>query len=524
MMAHFSDKIRSVLSHWNDGQRAVAAFAGTVLLASLAVTGSLAVVRQLGALQESELKAYDRFIRLRPDEGPDRRLLVVAITEEDIQQRREYPIFDGTLAELLQKIEAYQPRAIGLDVLRDVPQGTGREALIEFLVGQDNLIAACKLSSADEPGNPAAPGVPEERIGFADLPLDEDVTIRRSILVSTPQPSKFPIPTPHLCNYPDPENQIPSLAFNLALLYLEGEGIALEPAGEGELKLGRARIGRLDRNAGGYRNLDASDYQILLNYRSAKNAARQVTLTQVLKGQVTPSWIRDRIVLVGYTAQSANDDFSTPFSAGLQDGRKMPGVILHAQSVSQLLSAALDGRPLIWYWPLWKELLWMGVWSIVGGILAWSIRRPWLFCLASGLAIAVLVGICYACFLWLAGWIPLVPAALSAIVTAGLVISIDRFNKSSYGQTFYQGVRKILRIEIDETQKERELAELVDSDFFQRLEEKRSQLEPSPEEAEPGTAEDTPPTSQGEEDYFQQLQQKGRKLRNLDGEPDGSEE
>jgi hypothetical protein len=95
----------------------------------------------------------------------------------------------------------------------------------------------------------------------------------------------------------------------------------------------------------------------------------------------------------------------------------MPGVVIHAQIVSQILSAVLNNRPLIGYWSQWGEILWIWGWSIVGGILAWHIRKPWLFGLAGGALLCVLVGISYSLFL-LAVWVPLVPPAFALIGTA----------------------------------------------------------------------------------------------------------
>ena len=450
-MGKFKEKIRSLLLNAKEQQKALQGFARIVILTPLVVTGSILGLRHLGVMQEFELRAYDRLIQHRPDEGADDRLLVVGITEEDILKYKEFPISDETLANVLSKIEQYQPRAIGLDILRDIPLGTGRAKLIEKFARNDKIIAACKLSSAREPGNPAPPGVPPERIGFADVPLDPDIIIRRSILISTPSPPSTPIETPHLCNDDDLNNQIPSLAFNLALLYLEQEEIYLDQTEEGDLQLGSVVLKRLGTKAGGYQKTGASDYQILLNYRSAQNAAQQVTLTEILEGNLDPALVSNRIVLIGYTAQSANDDFPTPYSSSLPDNKKMPGVFIHAQSLSQILSAVLDHRPLIWYWPIWAEIFWIWSWSVVGATLAWKIKRPWIFYLCAIASSIFLVGTCYGFFL-LGGWLPLVTPVAALLGTAGSVILVDR-----YAQNIYEGVKGVLKLNIEiDTEKKRE--------------------------------------------------------------------
>ena len=527
MINQFATKVRSLFSNGNSRSTAVIAFGRSVLLTSVVVTGVLVGARHLGILEGMELGAYDQLMRSRPDQGPDNRLLVVGVTEGDIQTRKEYPLTDGTLAQLLEKLQQYQPRAIGIDILRDVRQGsgTGRIALQKILTQSDNLIAVCKLSSADQPGIAAAPGVPIDRVGFADLPLDPGGTLRRSLLISTPAPSKVPLPDKHLCNTADPNNQIPSFGFQLALLYLDAMGKKPEPTPSGEIKIGSTVFSRLGANAGEYNQPDPGDYQIMLNYRSPKNAVKQVSLTEVLDGKIDPALVKDRVVLVGYTAPIVKDDFYTPYSAAAQDSQKIPGVVIHAQHVSQILSAVLDNRPLIWCWTEIPKDLWIFGWSLVGAILAWRIRRLWLFGLGVVAAVGVLYGTCYVLFLN-AGWVPLVPPILGLVTTAVIVVLIVN------AKAIYQGVKKIiLNIDIDEQKKQQQVAEITETESFAELEKKAQQLREkrrrdrrsgNASESNTQTNEATQAPQEAEpleeDDYFQQLQKRGKKLRNTESE------
>ncbi|MEL6472266.1 MAG: hypothetical protein AAFQ74_21275, partial [Cyanobacteria bacterium J06623_4] len=54
-------------------------------LASIAISALLIALRQLGGLQSLELLAFDYVVRLQADRGPDPRLLVVEVTEQDIR-------------------------------------------------------------------------------------------------------------------------------------------------------------------------------------------------------------------------------------------------------------------------------------------------------------------------------------------------------------------------------------------------------------------------------------------------------
>jgi len=185
--------------------------------------------------------------------------------------------------------------------------------------------------------------MPASNLGFSDLAIDEDGIIRRSLLVGDGDPDS-------ICN-----TRI-SFALKLAWRYLDALGIKSHVKENGDIILGETRLPRLDSHSGGYLGVDAGGYQILLNYRSLRQMTKQVTLMAV---QIDPNWVRDHIVLIGAIAPSAKDSFYTPYSAGRQENHTMPGVVVHAQIVSQILSAVVDGRPLFWVWPDWAEWLWI---------------------------------------------------------------------------------------------------------------------------------------------------------------------
>ncbi len=99
------------------------------MLAGVTVTLLNMGVRQLGGLQSLELGSFDSLVRLQPDLGPDPRLLVVAISEADIQALGRFPISDGAIAQTLAKLQKYQPKVIGLDLYRDLPQAPGHRRI-----------------------------------------------------------------------------------------------------------------------------------------------------------------------------------------------------------------------------------------------------------------------------------------------------------------------------------------------------------------------------------------------------------
>jgi adenylate cyclase len=315
-------------------------------------------------------------VRWRPDEQPDSRLLVVGITEADIQKVKEWPIPDRKIAEILQKLEKMQPAVIGLDVLRDVTLGDGRQELTKVLQKSDRIIGVCLVTDGnpDNPGSPPPPGMPENRVGFADFGVDPGGILRRSLLFMKPPTIEGNSSVDkHLCN--DNSQVLTSFNLQLALRYLQGQKIYPKLVDQ-SLWLGKTQLKRLQSNDGGYTNADARGYQILINYRSRRQVANQVRITDVLEGKVDPHLVKDKIVLIGYTTETVKDLFYTPYSGQQQNKQFMPGIVAHAQVVSQILSTVLDNRPMFWFWPEWAEILWISGWSIVGGTLASRIAHP----------------------------------------------------------------------------------------------------------------------------------------------------
>ncbi len=98
----------------------------------------------------------------------------------------------------------------------------------------------------------------------------------------------------------------------------------------------------------------------------------------------------------------------------------MPGVLLHAQMVSQLLSAVLEDRPLFWFWPEGVEVGWIVGWSLMGSILVVRLQNPFILGMSGLAAIGVLWGSTWLLFLQ-AGWIPLAGPTIAAVATAMVV-------------------------------------------------------------------------------------------------------
>ena len=394
----------------------------TLLLASLLITSLVIGVRWRGFLQKWELQAYDQIMRSRPDEVPDKRLLVVGIKETDFQlpeqQTRKGSLSDSALHKLLQKLEPHNPRVIGLDIFRDFPVDSQQQQLKTRLLKSDRFLAICHVgeSLGEDNGIAPPPEIPEPRLGFSNVLPDNDGILRRYIL-SMDVPSSSNCPTTW------------SFGFQLALHYLKQQGITPEfnKQGKGNWHLGDVVFPRLHEHRGGYQTEDTWGNQVLLNYRSYRSPNQitdTVSLEDVLRGKVTPEQIQDKIIIIGVITSTSSDHFRTPYSEELLPSEQyMPGAILHAQMVSQILNAVLDNRPLLSPIPLWGEVLWIWSWGCVGGILALQIRSSRLLLGATVTTTVVIYGVCF--FLFIKGiWLPLIPSTLTFLITSGCVVVI----------------------------------------------------------------------------------------------------
>ncbi|WP_341525415.1 CHASE2 domain-containing protein [Nostoc sp. UHCC 0302] len=387
-----------------------------LIFISLLITGLVAGIRWLGILQSTEILAFDQMMRSRPNEGTDPRLLIVTIDDNDIANQRQNgeilkgaSISDKSLNKLLAKLNQYQPRAIGLDVSRDFP--AEQQDLITRLQQTDNLIGVCQgsLTTANTKGNEPPPEISNENLGFNDFIYDHDGVVRRQLLFMNQEATS-------LC----PASY--SLSLQLASLYLQPLGIEPKFTPQGNLQLGNTILPTLNSRASGYQGIDANGGQILLNYRSSKQVAEQITLTQFLSSSVNPSAIKDRIVLIGVVAKGDSSK-QLDKSNRTQLNKEISGVLVDAHMVSQILSAVLDKRPLLQVWSLWVEVVWIWGWSLAGGLLAWRFQHLLYLALAGGIAIAVLYLVCLG--LLISGvWVPFVPAVIGLVITGGSIMFV----------------------------------------------------------------------------------------------------
>ncbi|MCC5633099.1 CHASE2 domain-containing protein [Nostoc sphaeroides CHAB 2801] len=346
----------------------------SVLIISPTIALTFIVGQSLGLFNLPEWKLRDEWIRQRclPASRFSSRcfanastqntiadkIVIVTIDEQDIQSVGKWPIPDWSLAQLLEKIQAQQPRAIGLDLYRDLPEGNGYDQLVKVFRNSANLIGVEKITG--EHVNPPPELKKLDRVGLADLVLDADRHVRRALLTAVDAKEEGKIKA--------------GLATLVALKYLEAEKITLESVEEKQQKfrLGNQIYLPLQNQEAGYSDTDVGGYQILLNWYGTDGAFRTVAMRDVLAGKIPANLMRDRMVFIGSIAASTNDFFSTPFSSSfISDQKPTPGVVIHANIAHQLVEGAKTGKANLHGVSGMAVSLWIILWSFIGSGGSW---------------------------------------------------------------------------------------------------------------------------------------------------------
>ena len=346
---------------------------------------AMVALQYTGVLQNLELRAYDQLLLKRPVLEIDNRIVLISETESDIR-RYGHPLSDSILAEALQKIEAGNARVIGVDKYRDMPVAPGTAKLSKVLKKFSNIVWIFFAGNSEKEfvASPVALKNDPERTGFNDMLEDYDGVSRRGLLFLELDGSSY--------------YAFPLL---LTLHYLAGEHIAAGSDELGNLSLSGISLLPINSNFGGYRNVDAGGYQIMLDYPGLPQSFRFFSLSELLDNKTPPDALKDKIVLIGGMAPSLSDYKLLPNQI------KKYGIEHHAYFVSQLLNTALKQKQPLHSWSTTGEYLWLLAWCLVGALIG-NNKGGW-FRLSAFIILALLIlsGSCLVIMTegW---WIPLV--------------------------------------------------------------------------------------------------------------------
>ncbi len=385
-----------------------AAIPGVALILIIIIT------RLGGYLQFLEWMLLDQFLRMRPSEPMQEKIVIVGINEEDIQKIGRYPIPDGEIAALIKRIQSYKPRVIGLDIFKNVSVEPGSKELLKLFKESQNIIGIEKIFEPDRIASP--PSLSTERVGFVDIIADRDGKYRRYLLLVNDSENW--------------QNVKYSLSLHLAEAYLSARNISIENGirNPDAVRFGSTEIPVFESNTGGYIKTDDGGIQMLMNFRNGKQRFRILSLHDIKNNKVNRNWLQDKIILIGITATSIQDFFSTSAIYGLELNGKIYGVEYHAQATSQIIDAVINERPLLKTWSDKWEYIWIIIWSFIPIIIGRLTQSVWKNLFAVSASSICLISVGYFSLMWWGWWIPVAPGLI--------ILGINAVGLSAFA--FYQ--------------------------------------------------------------------------------------
>jgi adenylate cyclase len=351
-----------------------------------------------------------RFLLQAERAAPDA-ITIIAIDNETVRQAGGYPLPRATLARLIERIAAFRPKAIALDLLLvDSGPPEGDQALTDVLRHSPAVVAAAgtfrsAVQSVESDGTNSLVGVPIVEDLLLPLRRFSEIAAVGTVNLATDR-AGTPRYIPLLLRSGD--QLVVSLPLRTASIagghdpILQRHGVAL---GEREI---------------------ATDYgyRLPLRFYGPRGTVRTISAAQLLAGEIVQDAVSDRVVLVGATVTGAGDVFPTPFD------QVLPGVEVLATATAHLLTG--DGLLRDWRVRGVDVAVAVSLPVLLVLLLAWH-RSAAGFLLIT-IVMVVWIGLVAAAFMygvWLSATLPLVAALPPAIVFGAARLWVDRARADS---------------------------------------------------------------------------------------------
>ncbi|NWC11416.1 CHASE2 domain-containing protein [Pseudomonas agarici] len=290
---------------------------------------------------------YDRLSRLNVL-AVDPRILLVTIDDRSLEALGRWPWPREVHAKLLDRLAEAPPLGVLFDVIFDEPErsGEGDERLAKALCGAGNVVLPLLREGVPRFATQLreiGPIEPLRRcaraVGHINVEADSDGVVRGVFLREGP--------------VGQPRGQLAWLAYQMAL-----------PVGERQSMPGVA--GPVEAHGWQRQN------EILLPFVGAAGSFPSVPYISVLRGEVPPQLLRDRLILVGATAPGLGDRYVTPVS-------EQAGTTAGVEIQANLLNGLLQQRSIVELTALSSLLLSVSaVALLLGGLLLCARHALWL--------------------------------------------------------------------------------------------------------------------------------------------------
>lgn len=319
----------------------------------------------LGWLQISERKLYDYYLKSRPQEPQDKKVIIIGLNEQDID-KFGFPISDKILASLLTKVKAGNPRVIGLDLHRNAKIGEQNNQRLEQIFSSTPQLMGVEKTDGGNPHHqsisPPSQLEKSGQTGASEIIEDgENGVVRRGYLYVQQSTES---------------EMLPSFGLAVALKYLEPENyFPTSYSQKSWLKLGKAVFPMLQSNRLFYPSADIDNYQTIINYRSSNQRFLQISVTDVLENKVKANFFQDKIIFIGTTAETIKDIYQIPYSYDTfnHDYNFIYGVEIHASLTSQIINATLNNRANIVFLPTYWQYSWLIFFLSITSLGSWML-------------------------------------------------------------------------------------------------------------------------------------------------------
>ena len=368
------------------------------ILLTLFVLGSYITGSAL--LESVEMKFYDMRAKFREDTRQQpAEVAIVAIDDSSLAQLGRWPWPRTRIAEMLEKLNTYGPKVIGLNILFSEPERNPGMAALDEVANHYKDFVNSKVVVEHDPENPAKPLAPEAtspvivQIEAAKLKLDEDARLASALkgknvvlpmffelgasLGGKPKDLPPEVARSAMTLVPSPagaQNALTSEKVTYPLLLFSSAAAGLGninvlPDTDGSVRKTPVAVAYGDTNYPTYAlellrvylGLDSKDLKFtpadkvslgrieapldqnsLMNitYRGpAEKTFFYYSFFDVLNDKVSADRFKDRIVLLGPTATGLDTRWVTPA------GSNFPGVELTANVIENLLNKKFLTRP-----------------------------------------------------------------------------------------------------------------------------------------------------------------------------------
>ena len=338
-----------------------------IVCAAVLLAFAAALALDLPRLLPLQDAFFDALQRLRPRGDDASPVVVVQIDEKSLAELGPWPWPRTTLAQLVHTINAYDPAAIGIDIVMPEPDPLSPERALAHVSADLALLE--QISAL--PSNDA-----ELATAFRVAPV---VVVLAGVSGASNEPLRA-VPTfvRDASGQPDAAERglaslqkFPGVLSSLAVLNAAASGWGLISVDDSQgvvrgvpliasvngtiapafaLEMWRVAVGANDLHVAtengfvtgvrvGDRVFATEGNGGVRPYFSHARSDRSVSAVDVLKASVTPEQFKRRFVLIGISALALGDNLWTPV------GERMPGVAFHAQLLENMYDDAFLVRP-----------------------------------------------------------------------------------------------------------------------------------------------------------------------------------